>query len=243
MGTPLALCAAFSMGADYVLAGSIHQACIESGTSNMAREMLADALQTDVVMAPSANMFERGIKVQVLKRGTLFAQRAAKLYDLYRSHESLEQISDDTRKDIETSIFQNTVEAQWQATRQFFETYDPAQIELAEKDPKRKMALVFRSYLGLSAQWAITGEASRKKDFQIWCGPAMGAFNEWAKGSFLESPVNRDFQTVAMNLLFGACVEMRRQWLASFGYGLPPQIGRYKPLNLSQIQTILNHKG
>jgi len=241
MGTPLAVCAAFSMGAEYVLAGSIHQACIESGTSDMVREMLAEALQTDVAMAPSANMFERGIKVQVLKRGTLFAQRAAKLYDLYRNHESLDQIPDDLKKEIETSIFQNTLEAQWLATRQFFETYDPEQIEVAEKDPKRKMALVFRSYLGLSARWAIQGEASRKKDFQIWCGPAMGAFNEWTRGSFLESPENRNFQTIAMNLLFGACVAMRRQWLTSFGWPLPDSVRQYKPLPLLQIQTILNN--
>ena len=240
IGTPLAVCAAFAMGADYVLAGSVHQACLESGTSDMVREMLADASQTDVIMAPSANMFERGVKVQVLKRGTLFAQRAARLYDLYRSHESLDQIPDDQKKDLEANIFQNTFDAQWNATRQFFEIYDPAQIDPAEKDPKRKMALVFRSYLGQSAKWAIEGELSRKKDFQIWCGPAMGAFNEWSRGSFLASPANRDFQTVAMNLLFGACVTMRRHWLASSGWALPSCVGQYKPLELSQIRTILN---
>lgn len=242
IGTPPAVCAAFAMGADYVLAGSVHQACRESGTSDVVRDMLAEASQTDVAMAPSANLFERGVKVQVLKRGTLFPQRAAKLYDLYKTHDSLESIPASEKVDIETAIFQTTLENQWNATRQFFETYDPDQIELAEKDPKRKMALVFRSYLGLSAKWAISGDLSRKKDFQIWCGPSMGAFNEWTRGSFLAEPANRDFQTVAMNLLFGACVETRRHWLASFGYGLSSHIGRYKPLNLSLIRTILNNK-
>ncbi|MDA8405140.1 MAG: PfaD family polyunsaturated fatty acid/polyketide biosynthesis protein [Desulfobacteraceae bacterium] len=241
IGTPLAVCAAFSMGADYVLAGSIHQACIESGTSDRVREMLAEALQTDVAMAPSANMFERGVKVQVLKRGTLFAQRAARLYDLYRDYGSLDQIPDDQKKEIETNIFQNTLEAQWKATRQFFETYDPAQMELADKEPKRKMALVFRSYLGQSAKWAIKGDMSRKKDFQIWCGPAMGAFNEWSRRSFLASPASRDFQTVAMNLLLGACVSMRRLMLASSGWSIPSHYRRYSPLELSQIRTILNN--
>ncbi|MDO9265158.1 MAG: PfaD family polyunsaturated fatty acid/polyketide biosynthesis protein, partial [Desulfosalsimonadaceae bacterium] len=147
IGTPLAVCAAFAMGADYVLAGSVHQACLESGTSDIVREMLADASQTDVAMAPSANMFERGVKVQVLKRGTLFAQRAAKLYDLYRGHESLDRIPDDQKKDLEANIFQTTLDAQWHSTRRFFETCDPSRIEPAENDPNRKMALVVRSYL------------------------------------------------------------------------------------------------
>ena len=53
------------------------------------------------------------------------------------------------------------------------------------------MALVFRWYLGLSSRWANAGEPSRQLDYQVWCGPAMGAFNEWAKGSFLEQPQNR----------------------------------------------------
>ncbi|RJP86071.1 MAG: PfaD family polyunsaturated fatty acid/polyketide biosynthesis protein [Desulfobacteraceae bacterium] len=241
IGTPLSVCAAFSMGADYVLAGSVHQSCIESGTSDIVRKMLAEASQTDITMAPSANMFERGIKVQVLKRGTLFAQRAAKLYELYRAHDSIDHLPDDQKKDLEANFFQNTLDEQWQSTRQFFEAYDPAQIELAEKEPKRKMALMFRSYLGQSSKWAISGDLSRKKDFQIWCGPAMGAFNEWSRGSFLETPASRNFQTVAMNLLLGACVAMRRQWLISSGWNLLPHIGKFKPIELQQIRMILNN--
>ena len=54
--------------------------------------MLAQARQADIAMAPAADMFEMGVKVQVLKRGTMFAMRAAKLYDLYRTYDRLEQI-------------------------------------------------------------------------------------------------------------------------------------------------------
>ena len=41
------------------------------------------------------------------------------------------------------------------------------------------MALVFRWYLGRSSHWANAGEPSRTVDYQVWCGPAMAAFNEW----------------------------------------------------------------
>ena len=243
IATPKSMAAAFAMGADYVLAGSIHQACIESGTSDAARQMLANALQTDVIMAPSANMFERGIKVQVLKRGALFPQRAARLYDIYRTYDDMDLLPENIKQELENKIFQNSIESEWQMTQKFFATYDPAQLDAAADNPKRKMALVFRSYLGKSSKWAIAGDPARQKDYQIWCGPAMGAFNEWTKGSFLENPENRRFETVAMNLLFGACIAIRRQWivqgLASANLPLPPGIGRFVPMPLSEIDDIL----
>ena len=40
----------------------------------------------DVVMAPAADMFEMGVKVQVLKRGTLFPMRAQRLFELYPAY-------------------------------------------------------------------------------------------------------------------------------------------------------------
>jgi hypothetical protein len=79
----------------------------------------------------------------------------------------------------------------------------------------------------------------RAKDFQIWCGPAMGAFNEWAAGSFLADPANRTFETVAMNLLFGACMAIRRANLINGGIALPADAGRYAPLPLDVIQKIV----
>ena len=84
---PAAAAAAFAMGAAYVVTGSVNQACVESGTSDAVRQMLAEAGQADVAMAPAADMFEMGVKVQVLKRGTMFAMRAAKLYELYRAYD------------------------------------------------------------------------------------------------------------------------------------------------------------
>ena len=56
-------------------------------------------------MAPAADMFEMGVKVQVLKRGTMFAMRAAKLYELYRAYPSLEQIPAAERANLEKNLF------------------------------------------------------------------------------------------------------------------------------------------
>jgi len=240
ISTPESAAAAFSMGAAYILTGSINQACMEAGTSPTVRQMLAEADPADVTMAPAADMFEMGIKVQVLKRGTLFPYRAAKLYDLYCSYNNLDDLPENQRHTLERDFYRCSLAEEWKRTRDFFSKRDPKQIEKAEKDPKHKMALVFRSYLGRSSAWAITGQPDRKIDYQIWCGPSMGAFNQWVKGSFLEKPENRKTVLVAMNLLLGASVITRANWLRNQGVSMAPSVSRFSPLPLSDIHALLN---
>ena len=237
IATPESAAAAFAMGAAYVLTGSINQACTESGTSDIVRRMLCEAGQADVVMAPAADMFEMGVKVQVLKRGTMFSVRAAKLYDYYRTCNSYPEIPTDQRAVLERDFFRCSFDQAWQQTRAFFETRDPAQIERAQRDPRHKMALVFRSYLGRASRWSVTGQADRQLDYQIWCGPAMGAFNEWVRGSFLEAQANRKTVTVAQNILYGACVVLRAGWLRSQGISLPSEAGSFSPLTPEEIEA------
>ena len=217
VGTPAAAAAAFAMGAAYIVTGSINQGCVESGASEKVRAMLALAAQTDVADAPAADMFEMGIKVQVLKKGVRFAERAARLYELYRQYEGIDEIPEDEREKIEQTIFQQPLEAVWDKTRQFFEKRNPRQVEKALKNPKHKMALVFRWYLGSAVHWANAGIENRVEDYQIWCGPAMGAFNDWAKGSFLDEICERSAPVVALNLLWGAARLLRLQTLRAQG--------------------------
>ncbi len=172
IATPDATAAAFAMGAAFVVTGSINQACVEAGTSRAVCAMLAEAGQADVAMAPSADMFEMGVKVQVLKRGTMFPHRAGKLYELYTTYDRFDQIPPRQRDIVERDLLRCRFDQGWEQTREFFRERDPKQIDRAEKDPKHKMALVFRSYLGQSSTWAIAGEPSRKLDYQIWCGEA-----------------------------------------------------------------------
>ncbi len=240
ISTPTSAAAAFSMGAAYILTGSVNQSCREAGTSDAVRQMLAQAEQADTMMAPAADMFEMGVKVQVLKRGTMFPMRAAKLYELYRSYNRLDDLPSTERNHLEKTIFRAPLEEIWKQTREFFQQRDPSQIDRAERDPKHKLALVFRWYLGQSSRWAKSGEASRKIDYQIWCGPAMGAFNEWAKGSFLERPENRRVVTIAMNILYGAAVMLRANHLRCQGVRLPADFPRIWPLELEEIRCRLN---
>jgi PfaD family protein len=191
-------------------------------------------------MAPAADMFELGIKVQVLKRGTMFPLRAAKLYDLYTQYHSFADIPENQQSILERDFFRKRYHEEWDQTRRFFLARDPVQVERAEKDPRHQMALVFRSYLGQSSTWANTGEPSRKIDYQIWCGPSIGAFNAWVKGSFLEKPQNRKAVNVALNLLLGASVITRFRWLQVQGIEIPIDAAHFYPLPTDEIHTLLN---
>lgn len=215
IAAPVSATAAYAMGADYVLTGTINQACVEAGTAEPVKAALAQARQADVTMAPAADMFEMGGKVQVLKRGTMFAMRAAKLFALYKEHPSIEALPESDRMFVEKKILGKPLEQVWLETKAFFEERDPSQLAKAQSDPKHRMALIFRSYLGQASLWAIRGIPERSGDYQIWCGPAIGAFNAWTKDTPLASPDNRDVTTVAFNLLVGASVEARSRILAS----------------------------
>jgi PfaD family protein len=240
ISTPQSTAAAFAMGAAYVLTGSVNQGCIEAGTSAAVRRMLAEARQADVAMAPSADMFEMGVKVQVLKRGTMFAQRASKLYELYSTYQDYDSIPADQRAVLEKDYFRRSFDEEWQSTQSFFRRRDPRQIDLAAANPRHRMALVFRSYLGQSSGWANRGEPARQMDYQIWCGPSMGAFNQWVQGSYLEAPQNRQTVTIASNLLVGAAMLTRVNWLQQQGVSLQPAITRFQPMTPDELAPLMS---
>ena len=239
IATPESAAAAFAMGAAYILTGTVNQACRESGSSDLVRQMLAEARQADVTMAPSADMFEMGVRVQVLKRGTMFALRAQKLYEYYRRFGAWEEIPETDRNMLERDYFKCSFETEWEQTRQFFAARDPKQITRAEQDPHHRLALVFRAYLGKSSKWANAGEPSRQMDFQVWCGPAIGAFNQWTKGSILEKPENRECVVVGQNLLLGAAVTLRANWIRLQGVVLPAGVEKYIPQSRAKTAALL----
>ena len=229
ISTPGAVLGAFMMGAAYVVTGSVNQACIESGASDHTKLLLSRADMADVTMAPSADMFEMGARVQVLKKGCMFPMRAQKLYDLYLTHSSLEEIPLNVREDLEEKIFKRKIDDIWADTVSFFQQRDPSQIEKARENPKKKMALVFRWYLGLASRWSRDGVEDRRMDYQIWCGPSMGAFNEWAAGTYLEKPENRTTADIAWQLMNGCAYLSRVRSLKLQRVPVSPDLERYIP--------------
>ncbi|MBW6473575.1 MAG: PfaD family polyunsaturated fatty acid/polyketide biosynthesis protein [Anaerolineaceae bacterium] len=232
ISTPAAALAAFMMGAAYVVTGSVNQACVEAGASLHTRNLLSQADMAEVIMAPAADMFEMGVRVQVLKRGSMFAMRASRLYELYSRYNSVEEIPAADREKIEKTIFRRNLDEVWEETQAFFRERDQKNLDLALKDPHHKLALIFRWYLGLSSRWSVVGEPGREIDYQIWCGPAMGAFNQWVKGTILEPAENRQVVDVGMQILIGAAYLARVRSLAGQGINLASELQMYYPPRL-----------
>lgn len=233
IGSPNGAAAAFSMGAAYILTGSINQCCIEADLDLSAKKMLEAVRFGDTMMCAASDMFEQGVKLQVLKRGSMYAVRANWLYELYKTYASVESLPSKIIERLEKEIFQLPLNEVWKQTKAFWLQRDPIQIEKAEHDPKHLMALLFRYYLGLSSKWAIQGQTQRQFDYQIWCGPAQAAFNHWVQNTFLATQENRTVSQVAFNILEGAAQIQRAFQLRSFGVPVPSEAFEYKARKLS----------
>ncbi len=233
IGTPHSALAAFMMGAAYIVTGSINQSCVEAGTSLHTKHLLAQAQMTDVMMAPAADMFEMGVKLQVLKQGTLFPLRAQKLFELYKTYNAIEDIPSSEKQKLEKQIFRQSFESIWQQTAAYLSQKNPQKLARANTDSKLKMALIFRWYLGLSSRWSSTGEPGREMDYQIWCGPAMGAFNDWVKDSYLAKPEQRRVGELAFHIMNGAAFLYRIQTLKMQGLQMSSFYSQYRPVPLT----------
>ena len=210
IGTPEAAAAAFILGADFILTGSINQCTPEAGTSDAVKDMLAAAQPQDFDMAPAGDLFEIGAKVQVLKRGTLFAARANRLYELYRAHGALAELPEAVLAELEARVFGRSVDEIWRETAEYFQRVAPG--ELAELSSKKHMAMVFRWYFIHSQRMAQQGALDQKVNFQIHCGPAMAACNRWLAGTPLEDWRLRHVDALAARLMEGAAEVLNQRY-------------------------------
>ncbi len=202
IGAPQAAVAAFMMGADFILTGSINQCTVEATTSDSVKNLLQDINVQDTDYAPAGDMFELGAKVQVLKKGVFFPARANKLFMLYNHYDCWEDIPAQIRTQLETRYFQKTFAQVWLEVQEYHSKKgQQATLDKAATNPKHRMALVFRWYFAYSTWLAFTGDENNRVDYQVHTGPALGAFNQWVKGSELESWRKRHVGEIAEKLM------------------------------------------
>ncbi|WP_354596427.1 ACP S-malonyltransferase [Streptomyces sp. JL1001] len=204
LGAPEAVAAAFVLGADFVLTGSVNQCTPEAGTSDAVKDLLATVDVQDTAYAPAGDMFELGARVQVVRKSTLFAARANKLHQVYRSFESLDDIDEPTCRTLEGRYFRRSFDAIWAETSSYLRTHRPDDLARAERNPKARMAQVFRWYFVHSTRMAMGGVPGEQVNYQIHCGPALGAFNRLVAGTPLEPWRSRHVDVIADLLMTGA---------------------------------------
>lgn len=203
IGTPEAAAAAFIMGADFVLTGSINQCTVEAGTSDAVKDLLQTINVQDTGYAPAGDMFELGARVQVLKKGVFFPARANKLYELYVRHNSLDEIDEKTKAQIQEKYFKRSFADVWAETKAYYARSNPKKFEEVERNPKQKMALIFKWYFVHTSRLALKGSEEQRVDYQVHCGPALGAFNQWVKGTPLEDWRNRHVADLGERIMQG----------------------------------------
>ncbi len=205
IGAPESAAAAFVMGADFIMTGSINQCTVEAGTSDAVKDLLQEIDVQDTDYAPAGDMFEIGAKVQVLKKGVFFPARANKLHALYLQYDGLEQIPEATRKQLEERYFRRTFDDILREAKAYLVRSGRGdEAQLLDTHPKKRMARVFKWYFAYSTQVALSGSVENRVDFQVHTGPALGAFNQWVKGTELASWRARHVDDIAERLMRGA---------------------------------------
>ncbi|NEC91058.1 ACP S-malonyltransferase [Streptomyces sp. SID12501] len=192
MGTPEAAAAAFLLGAEFVLTGSVNQCSVEAATSSAVKEILQEAHEYDVATAPWAEMFDLGTRAHYLRRGLLFPARAGKLYDLWRAHASPAALDDATRT---------------QLLDRYLGGESPAGAG-PDAEPKAELAALCRGYSKRGHRLAVTGDTRSTVDYLVHCGPAMGAFNQVVAGTTLQPWRVRTVEAIADTLMEGAAAHI-----------------------------------
>ncbi|WP_371478759.1 ACP S-malonyltransferase [Kitasatospora sp. NBC_00315] len=200
IGTPEAAAAAFLLGADFVLTGSVNQCTVEAATSAEVKDLLQEAREFDVDTAPWGDMFEFGVRARYLKRGLFFPARASRLHELWRRHTSLAELDEDTRTQVLDRFLGG----------------EAVRGAAPGADPKAELAAVFRGYFERGFRLAVTGDRNSRVDYLVHCGPSMGAFNQVVAGTALHSWRARTVEAVADTLMEGAAAHLTTR-LRSFG--------------------------
>lgn len=211
IGGPEAAAAAFLLGADFILTGSINQCTVESGMSADGKSMLQEIDIHDTDYAPAGDMFEIGAQVQVMKKSVFFPARANKLLSLYRHYDSLDDIPERTRRQLEGTYFKKSFEEIWSETAAYFRSVKREhEVAKAEANAKHKMALVFRWYFAYCTRIAMEGHGDDRVNYQIQTGPALGSFNQWVKGTELEPWHNRHVDEIASRIMQATAEHLSR---------------------------------
>ncbi|MBW7982905.1 ACP S-malonyltransferase [Enterobacillus tribolii] len=202
IGAPEAAAAAFAMGADFILTGSINQCSVESGATEMVKALLQDTSIHDMAYAPAGDMFEFGSRVQVLKKKVLFPMRANRLYALYTHYDSIEAIPEAERSKLERTVFKRSLDEVWEECLKYLKAAGrDKDVALASANPKVRMARIFRWYFSYSTLLSFSNSPDDIVNYQVQTGPAIGAFNQWVKGTDMEHWQQRHVDNIALSLL------------------------------------------
>lgn len=209
IGTPEAAAAAFLLGADFVLTGSVNQCSAEAATSDRVKDLLCQAREYDVDTAPSPYQFELGVRASYLKRGVFFPARAAALHELWRRNITPADLDDATR----TRVLERYLGGEYHPPS------GPGTTSAPDTGARSQAAQPLRRYFDRGLRLALTGDPDHTADYLVHCGPAMGAFNQAVAGTELEPWRARTVEALGEFLMAGAAAHVTARIQAFQGFG------------------------
>lgn len=197
IGNPQMLAVAFFSGADFVMTSTINQCTLEADTSERVKELLQEAKENDFLFAPTDNLFEFGEKKSILKKGTLYAVRAQKVYDIYLKYSSLEEIPDEQEELLEY-YFGISLEQMYQSIVRRVSNREKI---LIGEQPKYKLGVVLKEYLQLCFIQVKIGEKDWEINYGIEVGSELADMNRWLEGTDLETWKQRKVTIIAKRMM------------------------------------------
>lgn len=196
LGSPEAVAAAFLLGADFVMTGSVNQCSVEAATSDEVKDLLQQAREHDIATAPWAEQFALGVRARYLRRGLLFPARADALFDLWRGHDWLGDLDEAARDRVmERYLGGPGVPV-------------PHGGAPATAGGTAELTALLRHYFTRAFGLAVTGDPAGRVDYLVHCGPAMGAFNRTVEGTGLAPWRARSIEAICDLLMDGAAARL-----------------------------------
>ncbi len=204
IGTPQSMAAAFQLGADFVLTGSINQCTVEAGVHEAVKAALAQAGVEDTAFAPRADALRSDVRSRVLCGVSHFATRARHVLQLMHKGLSLQSVGEDTRAGLEQHFFGQALET---VLKTACESLPDAAQQQVRSDGHRQWMLVLQQYLRRAERAVLSDQDGDLRNARIDCSAAMGAFNAWAKGTPWQDWRARQVAPMTLALL-RQCAEM-----------------------------------
>lgn len=200
IGTPASIAAAFVLGSDFVVTGSINQCTEEAGVPERIKDLLQTLDVNDTTYVPSArNPFAEGGKIQVVRKGTRFPGRAVRLISTLRTALERNCLTEEALTAIDREYCQDLSRVpRLMLPGQHLALHDDA---LNSSGHEQRPEDLVRRFYKLTSNAALLGE---RENAQIHSSAALGAFNAWYRGTDLEHWANRSVVKVANRLMCDA---------------------------------------
>jgi trans-AT polyketide synthase/acyltransferase/oxidoreductase domain-containing protein len=178
IGCPAGVAAAFALGADFVLTGSINQCTQEANTSSAVKDRLCTVGLEDTHALAGASAWSLGA-IQMLRKGTLFPANARRALTLHEAFQSWDKLGAAERERLERQYCELAMADALSLRSEVLNSFVPQLALVTQNDVYARVAAALHGYFDRAERMAQRGELTEEHQFLVHTGPALAAFNAW----------------------------------------------------------------